>query len=244
MRVHAVITAGGRVEGAFAEHIGTRVKALARVKGRTLLECAIDAAREAGATEVAVIGGDEIRQACGPSIDKLIPEAQSGAQNVHLALTAYPEQDVLYLSSDLPFIDGASLSAFLARVPHAALGMPLADAGAYESRFPNAPEHATTIGAERIANGSVFLIPRGAGPVIDRVAQRLFEVRKNLFAMAVLLGPSLLLKFLFKRLRICDIERKAAALLGFSAFAVRDCAPELCFDIDSMDDYRYAIEKA
>jgi len=241
--MNAVITAGGRVTGDFALAIGTPVKALARIRGSSLLEQAIAAAREAGATRVAVVGGEEVR-ASGAPIDIFIPEAPTGAQNVHLALGAFGEDAFMYLTSDLPFISGAHARAFLERTPAASLGVPLAAAADYERRFPLAPEHATTIGGERISNGSVFLIPPNAARVIDSMAQRLFNARKDLLGMAVMLGPSLLLKFAFKRLTIADVEGKAASLLGFSALAVRDCAPELCFDIDTIEDYRYALEHA
>ncbi|MFN2529372.1 MAG: NTP transferase domain-containing protein [Candidatus Baltobacteraceae bacterium] len=241
--MNAVITAGGRVTGDFALEIGTPVKALAPIGGSSLLDRAVAAAREAGATRIAVVGGDEVR-ASGAKVDFFIHEAPTGAQNVHLALSAYGDEAVMYLTSDLPFISGAHVRAFMERTPVGSLGVPLAAAGDYERRFPRAPEHATTIGRERISNGSVFLIPAGAARVIDSMAQRLFSARKDLARMAVMLGPSLLLKFALRRLTIADVERKAASLLGFSAFAVRDCAPELCFDIDTIEDYRYALEHA
>lgn len=242
--MHAVITAGGRVDGAFAEQIGSSVKALAPVGGQTLLARTILAARLAGAGRVAVLGGAEVQAADGALADDFIPESQSGAENVHRALCFYGEEPLLYLTSDMPYVSGALIREFLDRAPDSALAMPLADATEYETRFPGAPDHATVIGGERIANGSAFFIPAHAARTIDNVAQRLFDARKSLPRMAVLLGPALLLKFAFRRLQIADVERKAAALLGFSVRAVRDCAPELCFDVDTIEDYRYAIEHA
>lgn len=239
--MHAVITAGGRVDESFAARIGTDVKALARFRGQTVLERAIEAARTAGAQRVAVVGGADVRAQIGGLTDLFIDEAQTGAGNVHLALHAFADSPLLYLTSDLPFLDGAVLGAFLRRVPPGAIAMPLASEAQYAARFPGAPEHVTEIGGERIANGSVFFIPSGAAPTIDAAAQKLFNARKDLFGMAKLLGPSLLLKFALRRLRIADIEAKAAALLGVPASAVRDAPPELCFDVDTLADYDYAL---
>lgn len=242
--MHAVITAGGRVDGVFAEQIGGNVKALAPVGGQTLLARTILAARLAGVERVAVVGGAEVRAADGALADDFIPESRSGAENVHRALCFYGQEPLLYLTSDMPYVSGAFIREFLDRAPDSALAMPLADAGKYETRFPGAPDHATVIGGERIANGSAFFIPARAARTIDNVAQQLFDARKSLPRMAILLGPALLLKFAFRRLQIADVERKAAAVLGFSVRAVRDCAPELCFDVDTIEDYRYAIEHA
>jgi len=208
-----------------------------------MLERAIDAARQAGAQCVAVVCGEEARAKCGHLIDRVIPEHEDGAENVRSALRAF-EGDVVYLSSDLPFINVGALRDFLARVPCGAIGMPLADAAAYESRFPAAPTHATVIGHERIANGSVFMFPAGSATNIIKVAERFFNSRKSLLRMAALLGPQLLVKYAFHKLRIDDIEHRAAAVLDFPARAIRDCAPELCYDIDDVDDYLYACEHA
>jgi hypothetical protein len=58
--------------------------------------------------------------------------------------------------------------------------------------------------------------------------------------MARLLGGALLLRYLLRQLRIADIEARAERVLGVRAAAIRDAAPGLCFDIDTLEDYRYA----
>ncbi|HMD01856.1 MAG TPA: hypothetical protein VKG44_02710, partial [Candidatus Baltobacteraceae bacterium] len=68
----AAITAGGRVEGELANAIGTHVKALAHVGGRSLLDAATAAARGAGALRVAVIGGAEVRAQHTEAVDVFI----------------------------------------------------------------------------------------------------------------------------------------------------------------------------
>jgi len=238
----AVITAGGRVGPPFAGIIGTTVKALAVVGGASMLERAIAAARGAGARQVAVIGGHEVRSSCGHLIDRFVDEAPSGSENVRRALNVFVDSEFLYLTSDLPFISALALRSFMDRVPAGAIGMPLADADAYETRFPDAPAHAAVIGGERVANGSAFLIPARAASVIRSIAQQFFNARKNVVRMACLLGPQLLFKYALRRLRILDIETRAAVVLGFPAHAIRDCAPELCYDVDDLGDYQYACD--
>ena len=62
--VRAVVTAGGRVDGEYARLAGTTVKALAMVRGVSMLDRILDALRGAGATHIAVVGGAEVRAAC------------------------------------------------------------------------------------------------------------------------------------------------------------------------------------
>lgn len=238
---HAVITAGGRVEGEFAGAIGTQIKALAPLGGTTLLQRSIDAARGAGAARIAVVGGKEVRECCASSVDRVIEAAQSGGENILRALDAWPAEPLLFLTSDVPFVDAGSVRAFLERSAPYAITMPLAAATAYEARFPGAPEHTVRLGGERVANGNVFFLAPAAIEPVRTWATRFFAARKSLIGMAVLLGPALLFRFATRSLTLGAIERKASRTLGVAAAAIRDADPGLCYDVDTLEDYRYAL---
>jgi CTP:molybdopterin cytidylyltransferase MocA len=240
--LRAVITAGGRVDDAFAATIGTPIKALAPFGTGVLLDVVLDAIAGAGIAEVAVIGD--------PAVGRRLPEnvrfvlaAPSGATNVARALDAWPDDDLLFAASDLPFITATELRAFLAASAAYDLTMPLAAAPAYEAAYPGSPPHIMTLGGERISSGSVFFIGRAARASLRTVAGRFFEARKSALGMARLLGPVLLLRYLTRRLRIADVERRAAAVLGVRATAIRDSGPGLTCDIDTLAEYRYACSR-
>lgn len=238
----AAITAGGRVDGPLAAAIGTRVKALAPFAGGKLIDTSISAARAAGAKRVAVIGGSEVREHCAPLADLLIDEASAGRDNVRLAMQSAADEALLFLTSDLPFVTGDAAHAFMERALGCDVAIPLAREDAYRYAYPGAPPHITRIGKERVASGSVVYFAAGAAPRVLETAQRLFEARKSLFGMARLLGPALLLRFLLNRLEIEDVEKRAHDVLGIQARAVRDASPALCYDVDTLDDYRFALE--
>jgi GTP:adenosylcobinamide-phosphate guanylyltransferase len=237
----AAITAGGRVGGELARTIGTDVKALARVNGRTLVDVAIAAAKAAGARRIAVIGGAEVREHCAARIDEVIAESADGRENIRKAIETGSSESLLLMTSDLPFISGPDIAAFLERCGGADVALPLASAVEYVARFPGAPPHVTRVGAERIANGSIVYFGPGIAPRVLAAAQRLFDARKSLVRLAAVLGPRLLIRYIAGRLRIVDIEGRAHELLGVEARAVRDASPALCFDVDTLADYRYAI---
>lgn len=240
----AAITAGGRVGDEFALQIGTEVKALAPFAGRRLIDFALDAARGAGATRLAVVGPPEVHAYCGTRIDEAIDESPSGEENLRRALASAHEATLLLMTSDMPFVSAGGVHDFLERSAGSDVTMPLASAGDYEAAFPSAPDHVTTLAGERIANGNAFTFAAGSAARIVEVATRLFTARKSLLAMALLLGPNLLMKFATRRLRISDIEERAQQVFGLRARAVRDAAPGLCYDIDTQADYRYALERA
>ncbi len=243
--MNAVITAGARVNGAFARRIGTPVKALARVGGRTLLDASIDAARGAGVTRLAVVGGSEVREACAQAVDVIIEESESGAANLQRALGAWDGgAPLLYMTSDMPFIGAPVLREFIEAVPRDALALPVTACADFERRFPGAPPFGIEIGGERIVNGGVFWIPAGAASTVEKLAMRFFDARKSKTRMALLLGPVLCLQFAFGRLTIGALEMQARRRLGIPAIAIRGASPDLAYDIDTLDEYAYAVQRA
>ncbi|HEV2737850.1 MAG TPA: hypothetical protein VGU66_04640 [Candidatus Elarobacter sp.] len=243
--MRAVITAGGLVEGKFAEAIGTRVKALAplgprTLRARTLLDVVLDACEGAGIDGVAVIGDAEVRAHLAGRGVRAIDAALDGGTNVLRALDAWPGERFVYLTSDMPFASAGGLCDLIARSGDFALTMALAAVDAYGARFPGAGEHSVALGGERVANGNAFVIAPAAVEPVRAFATKLFAARKSLPRLALLLGPSLCLRFALKRLSIADLEAYGRRRLGVAVGALRDCDPGLCYDVDSLDDYRYA----
>jgi len=240
--MRAVITAGGRIAGEYARAAGTGVKALARVRGATMLDRCIDALREAGASRVAVVGGSEVRASCGARVDAFVDEAATGTENLVRALRAWPDdgEPLLYATSDMPYVDGRSIRAFLERAPVDGVAMPLTAYAEFVARFPGAPPCGITLAGERVVNGDVFYIGGGLARRVEAVAGRFFEARKHPWQMARLVSPRLTIRFLFRRLRIGDLEAHARGALGLAASAVRRCPPELTFDADTLADFVYA----
>jgi GTP:adenosylcobinamide-phosphate guanylyltransferase len=242
--VKAVVTAGGRIDGAFASAAGTSVKALACVRGATMLARVLDALRDCGADRIAVIGGNEIRRACGSAVEQFVEESRSGSQNLLHALRAWPEdgEPLLYATSDLPYINAAAVRDFIERVPSGTLGVPLAEFSDYATRFPHAPPTGITLAGERVVNGGVFLLPPDSARRVAGAATAIFESRKRPWRMARMIGPGALILFALGRLSITNLEATAQRVLQVSARAVRGCAPELAFDVDTAAEYGYASE--
>jgi CTP:molybdopterin cytidylyltransferase MocA len=242
--LHAVITAGGRVDGAFAQAIGTEVKALAPLGSRRLIDAAIDAARGLGVAAIAVVGGEEVLAHCTGRVDRAIAAAADGGENARRALRAFPGEDLLYLTSDVPFVDPQGLRDFTLRAEGAAAAMPLADPLAYAARFPGAPDHVMSLGPERFASGTVFVLRAAVLTKIEALAAAFFDARKSAWRMAGLCGPALLARYAFGRLRVRDVEARATRVLAAPVRAVRDASPGLCYDVDTLAEWEYARARA
>jgi molybdopterin-guanine dinucleotide biosynthesis protein A len=239
--MHAVITAGGTVGADFARAIGTSFKALAPLGKHRLIDPALEAARAIDVSAIALVAPPAVADYCASRADIIVAAATDGGENILRALRAFPQAErLLLLTSDMPFIDAASLSVFIERSRPSALTMALAPAAAYAAEYPAAPPHSVTLGGQRFANGSAFVIDRAAIAPLERLAGRFFAARKSLPRLGALLGPALCLRFALGRLSIADIERRAGNVLGITARAVVEAAPALCYDVDDIADWTYA----
>ena len=238
----AAIAAGGHVDGPFAHALGVTTKALASVHDITMLDRAIVAARATGARRIVVIGGDDVRSHCGARVDEVIDESADGRENIRRAMACGIDGPLLLCSSDMPFVTPEAMSDFVERARACDLALPLAEARVYEATYPDAPPHVTRLGRDRVANGNVVYFGAGIAPRALEASQRFFDARKSLVRMAVLLGPALMLRFATRQLQIAHVEARGSALLGCTVRAIRNTSPTLCFDIDSLADYRYAID--
>jgi len=244
--VKAVVTTGGRVGAAYANDAGTEIKALAPVRGATMLDRVIDALREAGVTQLAVVGGPEVRAACSARVDRFIEESSSGAQNVLLALHAWPDDDgrpLLYATSDMPYVTAAAVRDFVARVPAGTIAIALAEYADFAARFPDAPPFGITLARERVVNGGIFLLPAGSCARVSRTATMLFAARKQPWRMATLVSPLAMFRLIVGRLSVAEMETVASKVAKIPAAAVRRCAPEIGYDADTVDEYRYACRR-
>ena len=240
----AVITAGGRVDGQLARSMGTPIKALAPVGGSSMLDRTIAALRGVGVERIAVVGGDEVRRALPPGI-RGIDEAPSGSENLRRALSAWgPTNRLLYMTSDMPFLNAAALQTFIDAAAPAALALPLTEWEVFDRRFPGAPPFGIVLAGEKVVNGGAFIIPPGGAPAIEQFATRFFDARKSPLRMARLAGPALLLQFICRTLSVARLETHAHRLLGFPARAVRNAPPELAYDVDVLEEYEYAVAHA
>jgi molybdopterin-guanine dinucleotide biosynthesis protein A len=240
--LYAVITAGGPIDGAYAARAGTTLKALAPVRGRTMLARTIAALRDCGIERIAVVGNDAVRETCDDAV-KMLPDTGTGSGNVLSALDAWPDDGaLLYLTCDMPYIDARSLQWVLDRIEPATLSMPLAEHADFVKRFRNAPAFGITLAGERVVNAGVFYIPARARAKIRALATTMFEARKAPWKMASIAGPLILVQFALGRASIGALETRARTLLGIPVTALRNAPPELGFDADTEAEYAYALE--
>ena len=250
--IDAIIPAGGRIEGDFAREAGAEVKALIAFNGRTILERTTSALRESGSVRrIIVIGPPEV-EAAARHADQVLAEGESGPENIFrglewLRLNSAEKHKlgrVLIVTSDLPFITPETVADFVRSCsPQAQVCVPILTRAQFEAKFPGLRgeyvrlrDGEWTVGCAFVVDGGLLLSRREA-------IEAVFEARKSQWAMARLLGAPFIALWLGRRLETRHIQKRCEAVLRCHGQMLLSGAPELAFDIDGPEEFRYAAER-
>ena len=238
--IDAVVTAGGRLSPSDARRFGTDVKALVHVGGRSLLAIVVSALRAAPETGRIIVVGPRQAQASTPGVDRWIDEFPTGEENLIAALQAGTTDRILFSASDLPFVTRESFSNLVSRAgPDIDAVYPIYRRAEFLQAYPDGRTRFASLADGDWTGGSAFVL--NPAPFLRNlhVVRQVFGARKSVFALASLLGPSLLLKFTVRQLRVADVERRATAVLGVCVRAVTGADPALAMDCDDLTDLTY-----
>ena len=244
----AILPAGGTIGGEFAEEAGTQVKALIKIGGITLLERAVRALQESGGIEkIVVIGDESVREEANRlGVSEILAPGTTAPDNIFRGLDWLQKHSknpqVLMVTTDLPSITGEMISRFLELCPPSAeVALPIMTQAEYEARFLNAPGEYVPLGGDFYTIGSVALLDADVLRRNRVHLEQVFEARKSQLGLARLLGVGFVMKFLLKKLTVQDIETRCKKLLRCEGAAVPHSPSELALDIDTLEDYRYAL---
>lgn len=245
MPYNAVITAGGRINGDFAAAANTSIKALIKIKERTLFAAVIEALRKSEVIdEIAVAAPIEIKDTPEmKDVDHFIPAEKDGVKNIEMVLKKYENHSrIIFCTSDLPFITESAVQDFVARCPReASICYPIYSKEEIPNRYRPGISSYIQLKDGEFTGGSIFMLnPSLCLSKIKEVGNS-FNYRKSSIGLAKLLGWKVALKFILKICSLNDILNRACQIMGEPVTAVRGCHPSLTLDIDCMDSYNFAL---
>lgn len=247
-RVSAVLPSAGRIAPPFSDEAGASVKALIELGGKTLLERAIVALRDSGVVErIVVVGPPDVRGHAASQLADLVledgGEHASGPDNIFRAIEHLPqnaESRALVVTTDLPFLTPEAVRNFVQSCPHDKEAcISACEKRSFDARFPDLGGEWVRLQDGEWTIGGLYLLDVAALTRAHPHIERIFHARKSQWQMARLLGPVFIARWLTKRMGTTHILQRCERIVGCSGAAVV-CAPELAFDVDNVDEYRYA----
>ncbi len=244
-----VIPAGGQMEEDFVRVTGVRHKPLVKFNDKTVIRSTIEALKgSAQVGRIVVVGADAVidHPDCVLA-DARLPEKGTGPRNImagieQLQMMPSPPERVLIVTSDLPFLTPSSVDRFLELCErNIDFNVPLIERPDYEEAFPGAEATFVKLLDGEWTTGCMYEVSvKGFRTALSHV-EEVFTRRKSKFKIAQMLGPKFVWDYLLKKLTVPDIEAKITDLLKVQGRAIPGSPPELAYDIDYVDDYKYAV---
>jgi len=111
-----------------------------------------------------------------------------------------------------------------------------------EEKFPGVKRTYIKLADATVTGGNVFMVD---APVVRKnrgIIEKALDMRKNPLALGSLLGLPIILKYLFGRLSIADVEKRAWDKLALVGRGVIVPYAEIGVDVDKPSDLELALQ--
>jgi molybdopterin-guanine dinucleotide biosynthesis protein A len=244
--VDALILAGGEIEAERFPGLDPAVQRKAQIPllGRPMMEWTAAAVRSCQAVERMVVVGHASLETPGLRELKarVVPEGAGIAANLWAGLEALPgAKRVLALSGDLPLLTRAALDDLAANAPEADAVFPYVERADVLAAFAEREWILARTPEGAVTGCSACLFRSESLQANWKWVEALLEARrKSVLGLAGMIGPGFVLKYLVRRLRVAEVERRMSALLHLDGRGYRTRFPELAMDVDKSSDIALA----
>lgn len=235
---HALVLAGSRGGvDPVAAYGQAAHKALIRLGGETLLARVVSALRAAGATRIAVVSSHpEVRA----EIDRLGAEALDEAAGPSLSVKAGAEAlgtPLLITTADHALLQPEWVTQFLADTPaDADVTVLVAARATVETAAPDTKRTWLKLADGDWSGCNLFYLANDRALGVIDLWRRVEAERKRPWKMAQILGPRMLLRYVFRRLSLRDAAVRLGVLAGVHAAIVDTPYGLASVDVDKPAD--------
>jgi len=165
-------------------------------------------------------------------------EADGITGNLRTGLDTLPgARRILALSGDLPLLTPAALRDLFAHAPESDLVFPYVERADILRDFPDR-EWVFSESPDGWFTGCSLALFRPKPVMVNwRWAEQILNARRRSpLGLARMIGPAFAVRYLMRRLRVVDVERKLSALLQLDARGYQSHFSELAMDVDKGSD--------
>ncbi len=212
-------------------------KAFLDVGGQTLVELTTSALRAAATVgEVVAIGPHALLgHPVSLELDAVYERRSAErAGNIELALeVARGWRHALLAACDLPMLTPEGIDDFVRQAPDAAhVAYPVVRWEVAHQRYPGYEWRPVRLGDGGFIGGAMLVVDVAQVRQRAGLVQQAFGRRRSQLALARVLGPVTLMKFLLGRATVGGLLERIAAATGLHVAAVESQHPEIALDID------------
>ncbi len=238
----AVVTAGGipQPDEPLYEYSRGESKAMIDIAGKPMVQWTLDALSNAKTIDRVVVIGLSAKVGLNcrkPMIfisnqGKMLDNLKAGTAKV---MELNPQAKyVLFVSSDIPAITGEMVDWVVNTCMETKddLYYNVIRREDMENRFPASKRTFTPLKDMEVCGGDMNMARTAIVNENSEFWEKIIEARKNPAQQAMLIGPDIIFKFLFRQLTIDDVIERVAQKLGLKGRAIVCPYPEVGMDVD------------
>lgn len=245
--MNAIILAGAVNSGALRKVSQEHYEAEIKIAGRPMLDYVLQALRSISSVQRIIIVGPRalISSDMRDENCTMVERGNTWEESLMNGLNALEsEEPLLLVTSDIPLITKEALEDFLERCQSrkADVYYSFVSKDDNEKKYPGVQRTYVKLRDGVYTGGNLALI----SPKVIRDNFEMFRkasaMRKKPLQLCLLLGWKCLLKLVFGRLAIHEIEQRVAEIFHFSAVGIVSPYPEVGIDVDKPSDLKLARE--
>ena len=235
--VTAVVLAGSDENEPLAKHFNVSSKALIPIEGKPLVSYVLEALKTSqNVKEIIYVGkeSDQLSELFDFSVSSVQQFTDNLARGIEVALNNAPKQDILIVSADLLWLSAEDVDIFISKCIGASVYYPVISRSVVEQTFPEQKRTYAKLKEGEFTGGSLMLIKTSAVTKLLSFAENAYKSRKNLLALARLIGFDITIRFLTRTLTIARLEKHIGKRLGESVKAVLLEQAGIAMDVDEL----------
>lgn len=237
----AVILAGSLNSGPLRECSGEVNEAMIKIGSKPMIRYVVDALiKSKNINRVVIVGPSEIKGFFPEKSVEVVYHEGSAVKNLVKGLEFVDKsKKTLIAACDIPLLTTQAVDDLISKSKDQEIDFyyPIVPMEIIHRTFPDIKRTSVSLKEGMFTGGNLFIInPWAVERCIDKL-EEFISFRKSPIQLCKLLGMTLVIKFLFNRLSISEIEQKASEILRINGRAIITNYSEIGVDVDKPSDY-------
>ena len=237
----AIILAGGENSEHLNRYTSQPYEAMIDIAGKPMVELVASALAASSQVSRIFIAGPvgELATCSFPDKAVIVAGGRTIIETISLGMKALGHENLtLVVTADIPLLTPTAVEDFLSQCAgiQAELYYPIVTRSDHEYRFPGNKRTFVRLQEGTFTGGNIFLVDPKIVAQCMTVAERIIVNRKNPFKLCCLLGWTFVVQFLFGRLKLKQVEKRAGDILGIKGAVIQSQYAELGIDVDKPSD--------
>lgn len=247
MNFDALVVAGGKNDGPLKKVADKEYESLIEIDGRPMVQHVIDAVKKVEEiNDLVIVGPEKINEVTDSNYNIIIPEGRM-VNNIKRGIEALNNNNhILIITSDIPLVTPEIIREFIHRCKGEKeydLFYPVISKEINLKKYPEVERTYVHLNEGVFTGGNLVIVsPHIIQGPLDWY-NKILSLRKKPLKMSKLLGFKFIIKFIFRRLSISELEERVSEIIGHECKALILEHPEIGFDVDKPSDLKMMREK-